>query len=659
MMCLLRSLAASHRGRPGLVALAAAALLIMGCRAASETASQSDSQEQTVGPRTRQSAAAVDDDAAAWLVQSAPHLGRPSFAGSSACRECHADQHGSWHQSYHRTMTQLATPENVIGDFDAARVTSRAGTFELSRKGDEFWVEMIDPQWRREQLLKHGESYPVDEQPDAPRMKRRVVMTTGYHHYQTYWVRSTDDRRQLNFPFVYLRDDQRWAPREDVFLWPILQPGIRQIWNETCIRCHVTAGQPHYDAEDDAFDSRVAELGISCEACHGPAAEHVAYHRDLRDQPPERDVVQPAKLPQVAGAQVCGQCHSITEENDHDLWLRDGFPYRAGDDLWEHRVLVRHLCKAGQPLSDKTPPTIPRADDEFLDQRFWSDGMVRVSGREYNGLIESACYLNGKMTCLSCHSMHKSDPSDQLARGMDTDHACTQCHQDFDKPSLVEAHTHHHFASDGSRCYNCHMPHTTYGLLKAIRSHEISSPSVQESVEHGRPNACNLCHLDRTLDWTARHLDDWYDIVPPPLARDQQQVSAAASWLLEGDAGQRALVAWHLGWTPAQEASGRDWMPPYLAQLMGYDPYSAVRYIAGTSLSRIPNFDAPDYDFVAPPAQRAQAGKDALSTWRKGLPRSLDRFGPHLLIDKQGNIDGVNWDRLLRNRDDRVISLAE
>ena len=38
---------------------------------------------------------------------------------------------------------------------------------------------------------------------------------------------------------------------------------------------------------------------------------------------------------------------------------------------------------------------------------------------------------------------------------------------------------------------------------ESIRSHQVSSPSVAESLPPvGRPNACNLCHLDRTLAWT-------------------------------------------------------------------------------------------------------------------------------------------------------------
>ena len=85
--------------------------------------------------------------------------------------------------------------------------------------------------------------------------------------------------------------------------------------------------------------------------------------------------------------------------------------------------------------------------------------------------------------------------------GMGTNEACTQCH-----PSIaanVTRHTNHGERSSGSACYNCHMPYTTYGLLKTIRSHTIGSPSVAETLNAGRPNACNLCHVDKTLRWTS------------------------------------------------------------------------------------------------------------------------------------------------------------
>jgi hypothetical protein len=83
------------------------------------------------------------------------------------------------------------------------------------------------------------------------------------------------------------------------------------------------------------------------------------------------------------------------------------------------------------------------------------------------------------------------------------------------------------------------MSHTTYGLFKAIRSHTIDTPSVQTSLSTGRPNACNQCHLDKTMAWTAGRLEQWYGIGRPDLDDAESATSAGVLWALKGDAGQK------------------------------------------------------------------------------------------------------------------------
>src|SRR4029077_18990255 len=192
------------------------------------------------------------------------------------------------------------------------------------------------------------------------------------------------------------------------------------------------------------------------------------------------------------------------------------------------------------------------------------------------------------LSCFSCHTMHVPAQEaraidewadDQLAPKATGKEACLQCHRpgSDSRRTLPANHTHHGDGSAGSSCYNCHMPYTTYGLLKTIRSHQISSPSVKATLDTGRPNACNLCHLDKTLAWTAEYLERWYATPKPQLGDEEQSVAASLLWLLKGDAGQRAIVAQSLGWAPAQQASGTGWIAPYLALFLD-DPYDAVRY---------------------------------------------------------------------------------
>ena len=64
---------------------------------------------------------------------------------------------------------------------------------------------------------------------------------------------------------------------------------------------------------------------------------------------------------------------------------------------------------------------------------------------------------------------------------------------------------------------------------------------MRESLDYGRPNACNLCHLNQTLAWTADKLHTWYNQPMPELSAEDQNVAAGAQWIIKGDAGLLAF----------------------------------------------------------------------------------------------------------------------
>jgi Cytochrome c552 len=293
--------------------------------------------------------------------------------------------------------------------------------------------------------------------------------------------------------------------------------------------------------------------------------------------------------------------------------------------------------------------------------------MIRASGRDFNGLLDSPCYQRGEMSCLSCHQMHQpaGDPrsredwaNNQLKLGMGGNSACVQCHDRFSDEERLTRHTHHAADSGGSNCYNCHMPYVTYGILKAIRSHQIQSPSVAKSVETGRPNGCNQCHQDKTLAWTADNLARWYGVPKPTLSADEQQVAATVLWALRGDAGQRALMAWSYGWEEGRAAAGSHWQAPYLAQLLE-DRYDAVRIIADRSLRRSPAFRDVAYDPVGPPEQRTAAHQRVLEIWAGGQDPHKHPFAREVLIDEEGHVREAEFRRVWGQRDDRPMSVRE
>jgi predicted CXXCH cytochrome family protein len=560
------------------------------------------------------------------------------YVSSDSCRACHPTEYASWHHSYHRTMTQAATAANVRAPFAGETLIAGDGhSYRLRRSGDELWADIsgVGP--------------------------RRISMMTGSHHMQAFWLPSARGNEAIEFPFTYLFDDQRWVSRRDVFLVGPEYSKAPSVWNRICVECHVTSGQPRVDARTGVPQSRVAELGIACEACHGPAARHVAANASpwrrtaLHDSgAADTTIVNPARLPSARAAEVCGQCHGIGCPPDG--WMQGGIGYRPGQPLQDQKPILRlaslHESACRQQIA---------ADASFAPSRYWRDGMVRVSGREYNALVESPCFQRGALSCLSCHSMHKSDPDWQLARDRDGNAACTQCHRAIGEK--LEAHSHHRAGSSGALCYNCHMPHTTYGLLRAMRSHRISVPRVQESLATARPNACNLCHLDRTLLWTAAALQRWYGTPVPALTSEQRTLAASLLDIARGEAGVRALTAWSMGWSAAQSASASAWMAPLLIELLD-DEYAAIRYVAYHSLLRLKGFEDFRYDYVAADEARWAAQREARERWsrapRSPAPRSPVPAGVAPLFERDGRFLRGELERLIAERpEDDEMFLAE
>ncbi len=579
------------------------------------------------------------------------------YASSDTCRSCHAEHYESWHRSYHRTMTQLASPETVLANVSASPAIEHDGrTYGLEWRRGALWARLPDPELEAD-AIRRGAA----PSSSVPMVDRRIVMTTGSHHYQAYWVRGSRGRELRQFPFVYLLPEKRFIPREDAFLQPPDAPRHLVRWNSNCVQCHAVAGRPAHDLASDAFETEAVELGIACESCHGPGQRHIERHRSplerraaRADEEADPSIVHPLRLDAAASAEVCGQCHSYFMPKDERTWWERGFSggYRAGDRLSDSRRVFDY---ARDRLN--APPALART----LDSAFWPDGTIRVGGREYNGLVASPCFERGKaerqLTCTSCHSLHESEPDDQLGPGMRGNAACLACH---DGSLAAEGHTHHPSTSAGSLCYNCHMPHTSYALFKGIRSHRITNPRVRTDGAAGAPNACNLCHLDRSLDWTAQHLSSWYGQPMPastPESGDKHApVAAAVEWLLSGDAAERVVLASRFGWKDAHVASGSDWQAPFLAELLD-DPYAAVRFVAHRAIKTLPGFEKFEADPVGAPEARAESRAKALATYEpKTKSPNAERAFP---LDERRHPDPDTLAALKRARDNRPVTISE
>ena len=540
-----------------------------------------------------------DEPRVAATPPPAPRLPEPAvglheaggYVGSQACADCHPETHASWHRSFHRTMTQRPSTRAVLGRFDG---------------------EPLDAQGNYRALQREGTFFVTQPRDDGTVEERPVALVTGSHHMQVYWVQGSSGTLEA-FAFAYLLPEQRWVPNEWTLLRPPAQADARRgepieavyTWNRVCVKCHAVDGVPGFDPASGEVRSTVAELGIACEACHGPGEQHVLARRAEPTLPEaafdDPTMLDPRELGAAKASEVCGQCHSISLFHDDADWVAHGRDAPPPADLSEWGRVVRHPLREHGPWTDALLDT----DPDFFAQRYWSDGEVRVSGREYNGVLESPCAASPDFGCTTCHRMHEAAPTvdagawedGQLREGAREGAVCGRCHQAI--AAAPAAHARHPAASVPA-CVDCHMPHTTYGLLGAIRSHTISSPSLETTVTTGRPLACNLCHLDETLAWSGRALAEGYGHACPEDVCAVQCADAAqpgcapavAQWALAGDAGQRALAAWHLGWDRARSVP---WAAAVLDRLIANDPYPAIRLVAERARGAVSAGPNPDW----------------------------------------------------------------
>jgi hypothetical protein len=598
--------------------------------------------------------------------------GTATFTGSAACEDCHRDRHDSWFATYHRTMTQEAGPDSVQGDFDGRTL--------------DYWGIDVQP------VQEDGRYFFDYRDPDSGALLNRMPIerTVGSHRYQQYLTRLPEDGTYVRLHYLWHIADRRWVHMNAAFLGPDDQhfDANVSIWNQNCIFCHNTGPQPrisNYDemqqraaagepvnvATDARFDSTVAELGISCETCHGPGSVHVARAASTLTSLAMRfnagrdaSIVNPERLPADRSAQVCGQCHGQRTPKTPDLirtWVETGPTYRAGQPLHEHVDMVWQHTRL--PV---------KGQEDLFALRFWGDGTPRLSAYEYQGLLLSACHQEADLTCIDCHSMHGGDPAGQIEEHNRGNAPCLQCHQPLAEAPALAEHTGHSPEGAGSLCYNCHMPDLVYGVMDIHRSHRIEVPDPLADAAAGRPNACLNCHLDQTPHWAAGEIG-----AAPAAAVDRRDGMAAelaeAGAILAGDPVQKAVLAWRAGQPGAASGPyGRAWLVPYLLAAMA-DRYPSSRRFAAQSLAVIVGDWPPDaavatvqarlaqVDFMRDPQAAApaltalQQAWDALdkSAWpppprASGLTEDY-RFPPGLL------------ERLLETgrRQDKLISIGE
>ena len=424
------------------------------------------------------------------------------YLGSAACQRCHEGEHGQWQRSLHIKMTKPLAEATIVGDFtEGTRLSAHGRSYELGRKDGKPFVRVA-----------FGDRAPETFQVDY---------TLGAKRYQGYLSRLSDGRMYV-LPVFWQVESGRWIDWKEITPIPDGAHDLRQIWNANCFNCHATNLVQGYDIASKQYRTTWTEMGIGCEACHGPGREHVALAEqwekdpaskpayDARGNDPQLTSILKTLSPRSAEPRrvydTCAYCHG----NKTNFFV--GF--RAGDRYEDFALPFL--------LSDEIP-----AND--LQGEFWPDGKPNRFNRN-QALMLSGCFKAGAIACTNCHVAHGSRYEHSLKvniyQGRYGDTLCTQCHQDSRRESAVvtreperlsfttaeglRAHTFHAPESEGSRCINCHMSDVNWRLLMRRRDHTFRAPNPAMTASFGVPNACTTCHDDKTPEWASKQMDEWW-----------------------------------------------------------------------------------------------------------------------------------------------------
>lgn len=375
-----------------------------------------------------------------------------NYVGSAVCADCHSEINKSYFQTSMGNSAAAIDMATEIENYHATPViASRIFRMHASKTDDGVY--------HHEQLLAaDGE---VMCQQDVP-----IAWELGSGKRGRSYLVTRDDQLMLS-PLTWYSTPKLWD----------VSPGYekRNLHFErrivtACVQCHVGRIAPHSSPAEDRFASpAILETGISCERCHGPAADHVDFHKHsgdevLRSRLAEDRVINPAKLSPHLRESVCNECHQLGAERVLRFGMQEQ-DFRPGDSLSSVWVI---FSKGSEGVS--------------ADQT--TDAVSQVRQME-----SSQCYQKseGRFGCISCHDPHSQPmPENQIEHYRNV---CLKCHSESQPECSVPLDLRIQ-TSPSDSCIECHMrtlaasdvQHTSQTDHRVLKKPQQLVPSVSDDV---------------------------------------------------------------------------------------------------------------------------------------------------------------------------------
>ncbi|QEW20692.1 decaheme c-type cytochrome, DmsE family [Marinibacterium anthonyi] len=396
------------------------------------------------------------------LLWSSAALAAPDYVGSETCVDCHSDIAAAWAGSHHALAWTPADAAHVKADFD----------------GTSFHLGDMSAAFR----LSDGVYAVTVTESNGAVTDYKVHSVVGVEPLQQYLL-ETEPGRLQSFDVVWDTEKREWfhmypdqeLPPDDGLHWT----GPYKNWNARCAECHATDYSKNYGVNTGRYRSTQSEIGVGCEACHGPGSAHLAWADGTAVDDPDLDAYgfsMPFDMADRDGyVDQCAGCHSRRE-----------------------------------PMSDSSPLPGTAYHDAYTlsllrEGLYHPDGQILDEVYVYGSFLQSKMYARG-VGCGNCHDPHSAE---LLIEG---NGLCTQCHSPAGNdafPTLRKAvyddpsHYFHDAGTDGAQCVNCHMGQRVYMGVDGRRDHSFRVPRPDMGARIGAPDTCTDCHTDRTQAWAA------------------------------------------------------------------------------------------------------------------------------------------------------------
>jgi hypothetical protein len=517
------------------------------------------------------------------------------YVGPQACGKCHPDNYSRWNLHPHSRMNQLADAGSILGDFSGARLSYAEGEVVFKKDQGQFVMEYL----RRGSRVRSF----------------TVTRTIGWRYLQEYVGVQREGpeppqdplyTQETRLKFGYVLKTKRWLP-QSYFDAPYIETEFaadghlrydpfepeRDPFNTRCIHCHNTY----------PYEVRLYTAG---ELQGFPPAPLRSVEALLERRPNHAGQWQnPCLKTQtlVTTGISCESCHFGGREHSSDVKKAIRFvpthPLLAGwtpdfRNARKNPAVVNSICR----------------QCHFSGTQSWADGSAYLNSMESIEQDRSACA--SKLRCTDCHNPHVRGPDAGAPDRPEHVAACVGCHEPLRAPAAARAHGRHDPAVVS--CLDCHMPRIVHGFDEINRSHRISSPTEPGLLGARMPNACNLCHLDRSLTWTRDSLKEgWGRSVAisaePETSSGKVSAKPAGEVWLDQSEGMLRVVA---GAAYARSPLGKQILPRLLKSLEEPNAYLRTRSLEIVERVLGRRLDEKEYSLTGSPQERRRQVEELL-----------------------------------------------